>query len=342
MSDKPKLKVGFVGVRHYAAYRRERMQETGLYEILGAFNRTWEYAAQLEEAEGIPAKRTYEDLLDTPDLEAIVICSGAKFHAEQTIAALERGYHVFVEKPLCSTPAELQQLLDLQKQTGLVVGLGHEDHQNHPASLMIKDMIDSGEFGVVTAVEKTTAHPGGLTIQPGDWRGDPAKNPGGMLFQCGVHGFHELMFYFGPVVEVFSMMRYDVHTTGTADAAICQMRFASGLIGSMHAYHVTPYRHTMSILGTKMNLYRNDRFFDEGSSWLVQKAGETGALQPMEPVTPGGGGDRCGSVRSFYNAVREGGTPYPSLADGARAVAIVFAAEKSAKTNQPVVVPEIA
>lgn len=42
-------------------------------------------------------------------------------------------------------------------------------------------------------------------------------------------------------------------------------------------------------------------------------------------------GDVCGAVASFYRAVREGGIPYPSIADGARAVRVVFAAEDAAR-----------
>jgi hypothetical protein len=44
--------------------------------------------------------------------------------------------------------------------------------------------------------------------------------------------------------------------------------------------------------------------------------------------------DAGGGLRSFYQAVREGGVPYPSLIDGARAVAVVFAAEESARIRQ--------
>ncbi|MFA6290569.1 MAG: hypothetical protein WC637_02240, partial [Victivallales bacterium] len=61
-----------------------------------------------------------------------------------------------------------------------------------------------------------------------------------------------------------------------------------------------------------------------------------GVAEPLEPFTLDEGGDICGNLRSFYKAVREGGMPYPSLIDGARAVAAVFAAEESAKSGQAV------
>ena len=62
------------------------------------------------------------------------------------------------------------------------------------------------------------------------------------------------MFLFGPIRRVSSMMRYDVHTTKTADVAHCLLEFKSGLIGTLSAYHVTPYRHTLNLFGTKMSL----------------------------------------------------------------------------------------
>jgi predicted dehydrogenase len=100
-----------------------------------------------------------------------------------------------------------------------VGGCGHNDHSTSAKSRKIKDMIERGDFGKIATFEKTTAHSGGLEIKPGDWRGDPEKNPGGMLFQCGVHSLHELLYYFGRIKRVMSMMRYDVHTTQTADVA---------------------------------------------------------------------------------------------------------------------------
>ena len=342
-NSQDRLKVGVVGVRKFAAYRRERLHESGLFDIVAAYNRSREPLLELQKSEGIKPAFTYEELLAEPGLEAVIISSGASFHAEQALAALNRGLHVFVEKPLCSSPEEMHALLEAQKRTGLVVGVAHADHAHDRVSLTIKDLIDSGTLGDIAVFEKTTAHSGGLLIQPGDWREDPKKNPGGMLFQCGVHAFHEFMFYFGPISEVYAVMRKDVHVTKTTDVALCHVRFASGLMGTLNAYHVTPYRHTLSIFGTKASVYRDDRYFDEGTRLLLQKVPSEldGSKELQEPVKLIGESDQCGNLRSFYKAVREGGTPYPSLADGARAVSAVFAAAESAETGRPVTVERI-
>ena len=328
------MRVVQVGVGGFGKYRRDRMRETGLFELVAAYALNPAALAAAQQEDGAKPVGSFAELLDQPGIEALIISTGAKFHAEQALAALERGLHVFVEKPLCATPAEVQALLAAQKKTGLVVGVGHSDHRHDAVSLTIQRLIADGTLGTIATFEKTTAHNGGLLIKPGDWRGDPEKNPGGMLFQCGVHALHELMFYFGPITDVFAQMRYDVHTTLTADVACCVLRFASGLIGTLNAYHVTPYRHTFHLFGTKANLYRDDRFFDEGVKLALQVTHLDGKKEPHQPVTVTGTSDPCGNLRSFYDAVRHGGTPYPSLLDGARTVQVVFAAEESAKTGR--------
>jgi len=321
------------------------MRRAGRFHILAAYDINPRALAQCQEEDGARPARSYEELLDTPGAEAVVISTGAKFHAEQALAAMARGLHVFVEKPLCSTPAEMSALLDAQARTGRVVGVGHNDQRTDPVSRYIQEIIETGELGKVAYFEMTSGHHGGFCIKPGDWRGDPERNPGGMLFQCGVHGIHELLFHFGPVARVSSLMRYDVHTTATADVAICTLEFVSGVIGTLNSFHVCPYRHYFNIYGTRRNLYRESLCFDEGTRLYTQTFTVDNVKEPWVPVTlpaadSATGKSSCGSLLSFYDAVVHGGTPYPSLVDGARAVAVVFAAEESAKTGRVVEVPQ--
>jgi len=342
MAETRVLNIVQVGVGHFGGYRRARLRETGLFKLVAAYDINPEALAQCEKQDGARPVASYKALLEVPGIEAVVISTGAKFHAEQALAAMERGLHVFVEKPLCATREEMRTLLAAQKRTGRVVVVGHNDHRHDAIASLTKRMIDDGTLGRLAFFEKTTGHHGGFCIKPGDWRGDPEKNPGGMLFQCGVHGFHELMFYFGPIRRVTSTMRYDVHTTGTADVALCQLEFASGLIGTLNAFHVSPYRHYFYLYGTTTNLYRESLYFDEGTKLYTQTFSEDGAKEPWVPVAiPAGSGnkggsDPCSNVRAFYEAIVNGCAPCPSIEDGARAVAVVFAAEESAKTCRPV------
>ena len=337
MPDK-KLKVGMVGVGNFGAVRRERMRETGLFEIVAAFDINPEALKAAEAEDAARPVGSYDELLGVESVEAMVISTGGKYHAEQAIAAMERGRHVFVEKPVCSTAEEANEILAARQRAGVVGGCGHHDHTRDATARTIKRYIDEGRLGNVAAFDAMTSHTGGLLMKPGDWRADPEKNPGGMLFQCGVHLIHELRHYFGPVVRVSARMRYDVHSSSTADTALCHLEFAGGVIGCLNAYHVTPYCHRLNIFGTAANLYREDRFFDEGTTLRIQRhdPDHPAAKQSLEDVPIEGPDDETGNLRSFYRAVREGGEPYPSLRDGAQAVQAVFAAETSARTGQVV------
>ncbi|MFW5682505.1 MAG: Gfo/Idh/MocA family protein, partial [Phycisphaeraceae bacterium] len=219
-----------------------------------------------------------------------------------------------------------------QRHPELVIGVGHVDLRSNGYARRIRTLIEEGALGTLASVEVTVAHSGGLRMQPGDWRADPAANPGGMLFQCGVHKIHEMMYYFGRVSRVFASMRYDVHGTGTADTAHCQLWFENGLSGTLNAYHVTPYRQAISIYGTDATLYLEHRFFDEGST-LYRQNTQNNEKEPRELVEPDASSDTTGNLRSFYHAIRSGEPCYPSLIDAVNVVDVVFAAERSARTG---------
>lgn len=333
--DAPSLRVAMVGVGGFGAHRRKLMRQAGCFKLVAAYDHNPEALAAACREDGAAAAESYEALLDTPGIDAMVISTGATAHAAQVIAAIERGLHVFVEKPVCTNEAELAQLRAIATRTDRVIATGHTDLTNDPVAECIRGLLHADALGRIAAAEVTTAHSGGLLIKPGDWRGRADANPGGMLFQCGVHKIHELMYYFGPVRQVSAMMRHDVHTTETADVAVCLLAFESGVVATLKAYHVTPYYHRLCIMGTAASLYRDDRFFDEGTTLQMQRhdAKHPGAKQPRETVAIPSVGDPCGSLRSFHRAVRTGSAAYPSLVDGLRAVAVVFAAERAAQSG---------
>src|SRR5690349_18347836 len=67
----------------------------------------------------------YEDLLQDPQLDAVVIATPVRFHYAMAKAALSAGKHVFIEKPMARTEAESAELVGLAEQQGLVLMVGH-------------------------------------------------------------------------------------------------------------------------------------------------------------------------------------------------------------------------
>lgn len=333
--ERRKMRVVMVGAGGFGAYRRMRMRDSGLYELVATYDRDAAAMAKALEEDGARPTASLDELLATPGVQALVVSSGARFHAEHALAAMERGLHVFVEKPLASTMADVQAILAAQRKTGLVVGCGHHDHGADAYSRTVKRMLEGGELGRIVAFEATTAHSGGFHIKPGDWRGFREHNPGGMLFQCGVHKLHELAYYFGPVRRVRAVMRYDLHTTETADVALCQVEFVNGLLGTLNAYHITPSLQSTVLIGTKAAVFKDDRPWKSESGQWIQRipCPMDGSVEARVPLELDGETDPCGNLRSFHRTIAEGGAPYPSALDGARALAPVFAAEESTRTG---------
>ena len=330
------LKIGQIGVGNFGAARREWMRQTGLFDLVCAYDHNPAFLRDAVERDGATPVGSYPELLDFPGLQGVVICTGAKFHADQLIAALKRRLPVYVEKPLCCDPAELQNVLAQFREAGVPVGMGHHDHRAQQHASLVKSWIDAGELGQIVSVESTTCHSGGFNIGEGDWRGDADKNPGGMLFQCGVHKIHELMFYLGPIQTVSALMRHDINPrTPTADAALVHLEFANGVIGSLNAYHVTPYKHFIYIYGTRANVYIEEHS-EQGRTLRRQNVAphRDGSIERVDIIELDSHENRTGGLESWYRAVTAGQTPYPSLEDGARAVAVVFAAERAARSGK--------
>jgi predicted dehydrogenase len=330
-----KLKVGMVGIWNFGGYRRTQMRASGLFEIIAVCDRNAEWLAAASAEEG--GAKTYTDfdaMLKHPGLEGVVISTGGDTHAKFAVAAMQAGLHVFIEKPLCPTVAECEQLRAVQRATKRVIGTGHNHCASDGLMRLAKEYCESGKLGTVVAYEENSSHSGGLEIKPGDWRGLADRNPGGMLFQCGVHALHSLSYLFGSVDAVSAMLRYDANpNTQTADAANVLLRHPTGLVGTLNCYHVTAYCHELRIFGTKGNLYINTH---NRLAWFQpRKRGEVEERTPVE-VPASEPGHLYANLAEWHRAIRTGTPNYPNLEDGIRAVLPVFAAEVAAKDRREV------
>jgi len=334
MTRTQQLIVGMVGVAHFGAYRRRMLRAAGCFDLVAVCDRNPEALAAAAREEHAQPYPEYEAMLEHPGLEGLVISTGADSHARFAIAAMRRGLHVFIEKPLCCSAAEADALRQTQRETGRVVGVGHNHCFTDPLLNLAKRYITEGRLGTLAAFEENSSHSGGLEIKPGDWRGLPDRNPGGMLFQCGVHALHAQAFLFGPVQAVQAMMRYDVNpATQTADVANVLLQYKSGLIGTLNCYHVTAYCHELRLFGTKGNLYLDTH---RRLAWFQpRKRNEVEEREPV-PIPPPPPEHDYAHLLSWYHAIRTGSPVYPGLEDGIAAVRPVFAAERAAREKREI------
>ena len=105
----------------------------------------------------LPVKRYrhYQEMLDDKDIDAIMIATPDHHHAEITIAAAKAGKHVYCEKSLALTEAEVNGVYDTVKSSKIVFQLGHQITQGIVFQ-QAREIIDKGILGKITLIETTT------------------------------------------------------------------------------------------------------------------------------------------------------------------------------------------
>jgi predicted dehydrogenase len=141
-----RLRIGVVGGGlvaqamhlHYLKHQTERFDLVALAEPSATVRQSLKQLYNLE-----ATYADYRELLDGTRLDAIVICSPAQTHAEVTLAALDRGLHVFVEKPMCITLADADRIVDARDRTGNVVQVGYMKRHDPAWQRMLENLPDS-------------------------------------------------------------------------------------------------------------------------------------------------------------------------------------------------------
>jgi predicted dehydrogenase len=123
-----------------------------------------------------PAKRyrNYEELLASPDVDAVIIATPDHWHAPITIAAAKAGKHVYCEKCMTRTFEEVFPMADAVREAGIVFQLGHQNRQLESHN-KAREVVAKGILGPLTLVETTTNRndPWGAWV----WDIHPEGNP---------------------------------------------------------------------------------------------------------------------------------------------------------------------
>ena len=152
-----KLTVGMIGVANFGAFRRKQMRASGHFTLAAVCDRNAESLAAAVTEEQSAAYTDFAAMLAHPGLEGVVISTGADSHASLAIAAMRKGLHVFVEKPLCCFVAEVDALRQAARETGRVIGLGHNHCVSDPllnlAKRFIQGLIDGASAILAAGTE---------------------------------------------------------------------------------------------------------------------------------------------------------------------------------------------
>jgi predicted dehydrogenase len=175
------------------------------------------------------ATERFEDMLGDETLQAVVIATPVPTHYELAKQALEAGKHVLVEKPPAMRAAEMDELVELADERGLVLMPGHL-LLYHPGVQKLKELIDGGELGEVLCVYGNRQNLGIVRANEN------------ALWSLGVHDLSVILYLLDEEPEVATAQGRDFLQDGVEDVVFCYLRFPSGKIAHMHLSWLDPHK----------------------------------------------------------------------------------------------------
>jgi predicted dehydrogenase len=181
-----KLRVGVVGLGFAGRTALEAFSELPDVEVIGLAVLEKDILTSLGEKHGVPhLYEKWEDLLETPGLEAVSIGTPTQLHAPIALAALQKGLHVLSEKPLARTVAEGTAMVEASKQAGRVLKVVF-NHRERGDVAALKHQIDEGQLGRIYYAKAHWMRRNGIPGM-GGWFTNRELSGGGPLIDLGVH-----------------------------------------------------------------------------------------------------------------------------------------------------------
>jgi myo-inositol 2-dehydrogenase / D-chiro-inositol 1-dehydrogenase len=226
------LKMGLIGAgrigRLHAQHLATRIPEARLLIVADVFE---DAARKCAEDYAIPfSTRHYREVLNHPDVQAVVICSSTDTHAQMIEEAARAGKHIFCEKPIAFDLSTIDHALEAVEQAGvkLQIGFNRRFDANYQR---VRQAIEQGEVGQPQLMYIISRDPAPPPI-------DYIRVSGGLFFDMTIHDFDMARFLSGSEVdEVFTMADVMINPAigeaGDVDTAVIMLRFKNGMIGTI-------------------------------------------------------------------------------------------------------------
>jgi predicted dehydrogenase len=213
--------------------------------------------------------RRFEDVLEDPKVEAVIVATPVSTHAELAEQALHEGKHVFVEKPMGLSSTEAEELVERAAERGLVLMPGHL-LLYHPGVRALKDLIDSGELGDVLYVYGNRQNLGTI------------RRDENALWSLGVHDLSVILHLIDEEPSELWARGESFLKQGVEDVVFCYLRFPSGKTAHMHLSWLDPHKmRRMTVVGSQrmavfddMELERKITVYDKAAEQPVGTYGE--------------------------------------------------------------------
>lgn len=227
------MRFGLIGLGGIGDVRRQALEVSTECELTAAFD--LESTALSTLPDTVSVFKDASELLKSDACDAVIISTPTHFHKDLVITALENGKHVIVEKPMASSLAECEQMVETADRCGKILTVGF-NHRYFEAIKEVKAAIQSGAIGPLRYVKGYAGHTG-LSEFKSAWMYDKDKMGGGTLMDNGIHTLDLVCYLMNDTIsEVSGMISTRTwQLDRTEDNAFVHLRSQSGIMGSLHS-----------------------------------------------------------------------------------------------------------
>lgn len=280
---------------------------------------------------GMATTQRFDDLLDIPEVEGVVIATETPQHYAMAEAALRRGKHVFVEKPMTQTAAQARALVSLAQSQGLHVMVGHL-LLYHPAFCYVEDLIRQGALGDVYYLYSVRVNLGII------------RKRENALESLAPHDLSVALAFLDQKPVAVSAQGQAYLQPDIADVAFATVFFENGALAHLHTSWLDPHKiRKVTVVGSRKMAVIDDgagpekvRLYDKGVSRspdlapyatyaesMTIRSGDIHIpkIQMQEPLRI--------ECSHFVDCIRTGQTPRTDGRNGLTVVRVLEAAQES-------------
>jgi len=334
MFTQQKVKVGIVGMgtpsRGGGKQFIDIFQQTKRAEVIAVCDIIEERAKQVAKEKNIPYWFSdYEKMLKLKELDLVIVRTDDKNHAPISLAALDYGKDVLVEKPMAVKMEELEAMIKKVEETKRILMVNYILRYN-PIYQLVKRQVDKGMLGKIFYIQREYLHnlnkEGILT---GTWRAkeDEFHTP---ICGGGCHAIDTFRWILeDEAEEVFaygSKMAYSKKDYPFPDSIVALIKFKKGTIGKIHASFgcILKYYADLQVMGTEGSFVGNKFYY----STKEEEALSVNLNYPGHPFEP--------LIKDLLDSVIQRKNAPIDVYDGANASSIAFAIMESLNVKRPV------
>jgi UDP-2-acetamido-3-amino-2,3-dideoxy-glucuronate N-acetyltransferase len=279
---------------------------------------------------GLEVTKSYADLLNRPEIEAIAIATPAELHYNQAREALLAGKDVYVEKPLALSRVEAEELVALADQHDCILMVGHL-LQYHSAFLRLKEVIQAGHLGRVDYIYSHRLNLGKI------------RREENALWSFAPHDISMILSLAGEMPEAIFATGGNYLHRKIADVTTTHMKFSSGLGAQIFVSWLHPFKEQKLVVvgekqmavfddvlpwNQKLVLYPHQIEWKNGIPVPLKADGEPVSLAEVEPLRA--------ECEHFVECVRMHRRPRTDGSEGIRVLQVLNAAQESLERGKVV------